>query len=243
MLPPPTACAICGRADPGFLGEKDFGISGNDHFEGHRVFEDYGAQIPYYACRDCGFVFTNAFDRWTTQQWREHVYNDQYGLADPPFSSERPLRNAQMIASLFHRELPKISILDIGGGNGRMAEELSLRGADIQSHDPIFSRSAPVGGQSFDLITSFEVVEHVTHYRQHAWMSSVAALLRKSPSARILLSTELVSPPCKLGWWYICPRNGHISIHSASSLEALVAGVGMKLCSINSSMHMLAWRD
>ncbi len=74
-------------------------------------------------------------------------------------------------------------------------------------------------------------------------MSSVATLLRKSPSARILLSTEFVFSPCTLGWWYICPHNGHIYTHTGRSLEALDARVGMKLCPINSSMRMLAWRD
>lgn len=242
LVTPPTACEICGRADPALVGEKDFGVSGNDHFEGHRVFEDYGAQIPYYECRTCGFVFANAFDRWTTDQWQEHVYNNQYALADPPFLSERPVRNAQMIAGLFHRCLNEISILDVGGGNGLMAEELRERGVDIQSHDPIFSSATPPNDRCFDLITSFEVMEHVTHQRQRGWLEMLAALLRRTTSARILLSTEVIWPSLSLDWWYICPRNGHISIHSVRSLELLAAAVGLRLFSINRGMHLLAWK-
>jgi hypothetical protein len=238
----PESCAICGHAHLVHVGDKDFGISGCDYFEGRRIFADYGVPIPYYECRHCGFIFTNAFDHWTTEQWRKHVYNDEYLLADPPFLSERPTRNAQMVAGLFHRELPEISILDVGGGNGKMTDELRERGADIQSHDPIYGNNTIPRDRHFDLITSFEVVEHVPHHRQEEWIRSVASLLRKTPFARFLLSTEVLQPHLSLSWWYICPRNGHISIHSPRSLEILAAGVGMDVYSINPSMHLLSWQ-
>lgn len=238
----PSSCAVCMHADPVLVGEKDFGVSGSDHFEGHRVFDDYRVPIPYYECSHCGFVFTNAFDDWSSGQWREHVYNDQYALADPPFMSERPVRNARMIAALFHRELPEISILDIGGGNGRLSEELRRHGANIQSHGPMFGEPTPLHARGFDLITCFEVIEHVTHDRQREWMRSLADLLRKTPFARILLSTEIICMPFTLGWWYVCPRNGHISIHSEGSLAILAAYVGMEIHSVNPSMHLLSWK-
>lgn len=238
----PESCSICGHAHLAHAGDKDFGISGCDHFEGRRIFANYGVQISYYECRQCGFIFTNAFDHWPPDQWREHVYNDAYLLADPPFLSERPARNAQLIAGLFHRELPEISILDVGGGNGKMTEELRKCGADIQSYDPIYGRGTLPRDRRFDLITSFEVVEHVPHHRQFEWIRSVAELLRKTPFARLLLSTEVLQPHLSISWWYICPRNGHISIHSSHSLEILAARVGMDVFSINPAMHLLSWR-
>jgi hypothetical protein len=238
----PNSCSICGHAHLVHAGDKDFGVSGCDHFEGRRIFADYGVPIPYYECRQCGFIFTNAFDHWTTEQWRAHVYNDDYLLADPPFLSERPARNAQIIAGLFHRELPEISILDVGGGNGKMTNELRKCGADIQSHDPIYGNGTMPGDRRFDLITSFEVIEHVPHHRHDEWMRSVVGLLHRTPFARFLLSTEVLQPHLSINWWYICPRNGHISIHSPRSLEILAARVGMDIVSINPSMHLLTWQ-
>ena len=44
----PGSCAICGHAHLVHVGDKDFGVSGCDHFEG-RIF-DYGVPIPYYEC-------------------------------------------------------------------------------------------------------------------------------------------------------------------------------------------------
>ena len=239
----PESCAICSHTHVVHVGDKDFGVSGCDHFEGRAIFADYGVAISYYACRNCNFVFTNAFDHWTSEQWREHVYNDDYLLADPPFFSERPARNAQLIAGLFHRELPALSILDVGGGNGQMSEQLRTCGVDVQSHDPIFGNSAMPRDGCFDLITSFEVIEHVTHERQLEWMHSVTSLLGKSSFARFLLSTEGRQPHLSVDWWYICPRNGHISIHSPRSLEILAARIGMDVVSINPSMHLLFWKE
>jgi hypothetical protein len=239
----PESCSICGHTQIAHADNKDFGISGNDHFEGRRVFAGYGLPIPYYECQRCHFVFANAFDHWTTEGWREHVYNDDYLLADPPFLSERPVRNARMIAGLFHRELQGISILDIGGGNGKMAEELGSSGANVESHDPIYGHGTMPSNRRFDLITSLEVIEHVPHRRQFEWIRGVASLLQTTPYARILLSTELRQPHLSISWWYICPRNGHISIHSSRSLEILATRAGLDLFSINPSMHLLSWQS
>lgn len=239
----PCACSICGHADVLLAGCKDFGVSGNDHFEGRRIFADFGISIAYHECARCGFLFTNAFDRWTPEQWRLHVYNEEYLLADPPFQSERPLRNAQWVASLFNRELPDLSILDVGGGNGKFAEALSHCGARIESHDPLYGQGSLPSERCFDLITSFEVIEHVPHEQQRDWMHRIAALLRKSPFARILISTEVLQPHLSVDWWYVCPRNGHISIHSTRSLAILAERVGMNIFSINPSMHLLCWRE
>ena len=238
----PEACSICGHKYLVHASDKDFGISGNDHFAGRRIFADYQVAISYYECQYCAFMFTNAFDEWTTKDWRAHVYNEDYLLADPPFLSERPVRNAYLIAALFHRELPDISILDIGGGNRKMTEELIKYGANIESYDPIFEHGSIPKDRRFDLITSFEVIEHVTHNRQFEWIRSVANLLDISPLARFLLSTELLQPHRDVGWWYICPRNGHISIHSPRSLAILAARVGLELFSLNPSIHLLSWQ-
>lgn len=235
------SCAICGSMDIAHAGSKDFGVSGSDHFEGRRVFADHGVGIGYQACGACGFIFTGAFDRWTAEQWREHVYNDDYVLADPPFVSERPARNAQMLLALFHRELPDIRILDIGGGRGLMAQAMREAGANVKTSDPFFGEGDLAKDEQFDLITSFEVIEHVTHQQQHTWLQGTARHLSRTPYSRLLISTELRRPGQDIGWWYICPRNGHISIHTASSLGILAQAADLKVFSINPSMHLLSW--
>ena len=239
----PTACSICGERCLKLLGSKDFGISGSDYFIGNRTFKDYGVLIPYFECQQCFFVFTNAFDNWTDLDWRQHVYNDGYVLADPPFVSERPCRNAQLIEGLFHRELPTLSILDIGSGSGKMSDALKAKAKQVVSWDPHYCDESVSEQQRFDLITSFECVEHVPHHRQLELAESFARKLLRTPSARILFSTELQSTASNLDWWYICPRNGHISIHSRQSLSIMMSRFHLSLVSINPSMHISFWKS
>ena len=54
---------------------------------------DDGADVYYFRCAYCGFLFTNHMDDWTPTQFKEHIYNDQYALIDPDYISARPNYN------------------------------------------------------------------------------------------------------------------------------------------------------
>jgi hypothetical protein len=237
---PPARCSVCGGTDLRAFGDKDFGESGADHFEQRRIFADYGTRVSYYQCSACRFTFSAAFDGWSAADFEAHIYNDDYVLSDKPFVSERPLRNAAMVAGLYYRERGSVDILDVGGGKGVFAQALRDAGYSAATRDLYFMGSEAQAAQRFDLITSFEVIEHVRHDQQQAWMAALAGQLRATPSARVLISTELIALDHTIGWWYLCPRNGHISVHSAESLALLAAAVRLRLFSVNPSMHWLA---
>jgi hypothetical protein len=240
-MQPPARCSVCSGNDLRAFGEKDFGDSGADHFEQRRVFADYGVAVAYHQCRTCRFTFTAAFDDWSPADFETHIYNDDYVLSDKPFVSERPLRNAAMVAGLYYRERESVDILDVGGGKGVFAAALREAGFSAATRDLYFMGSEAGADQRFDLITSFEVIEHVRHEQQHGWMAALAGQLRDSASARVLVSTELISAGHTIDWWYLCPRNGHISVHSAQSLTLLAAAAGLRVFSVNPSVHWLAW--
>jgi len=44
-----------------------------------------------------------------------------------------------------------------------------------------------------------------------------------------------------LGWWYVGPRNGHISIYSEDCLRNLLAGEGFQMADLNGHMHLAWW--
>ena len=80
----------------------------------------------------------------------------------------------------------------------------------------------------FDLITCFEVMEHVAFPAQ-----IVADIGRLLEDEGILLFTTLMQPAdfdqLGLRWWYVAPRNGHISLYSRRSLAILFERNGMGL--------------
>jgi 2-polyprenyl-3-methyl-5-hydroxy-6-metoxy-1,4-benzoquinol methylase len=253
---PPSHCGVCGAADPVFLGRKEFARSGNDHFAGARQFADTGVEIPYHRCRDCGLVFTAALDRWTRDDFARHIYNDDYIFCDPPFAEERPLRNAAIIAGIWHYEAGSRSVLDVGGGNGRLAAELRARGFDAASYDAFHddrlhddgSRDdAPPPDRRFGLVCSFEVIEHVPHRDQAAWIAEFASRMadsrmtesRPADAAIGLLGTELVVEPVDIEHWYFSPRNGHITVHTADSLDRLLRPHALCATSIANGLHLI----
>ena len=231
----PATCSICSSSGILSLGAKDFGHSGNDHFAGSRQFPDYGVAIAYYGCTQCGVVFTNAFDDWTAGDFKAHVYNSQYSLADPPFEHERPERNAQMVTGLWHTDKSRLRLLDFGGGSGTMARRLLELGFDCDTCDSFYGDAAHAS--RYEVVTCFEVIEHVPHSAQHHCLETIASHL--TVDGMVLLSTTVFEPGASLDHWYVCPRNGHITIHSAKSLALLAEKNGFEVFSINREMHLL----
>ncbi len=229
-------CKICGETSPVF-GVVDFHKS-CEEARGKQLASS-GVPIAYRRCPRCGFVFTNAFDPWDIEDFRRSIYNADYRLVDPDCVEARPVGNARLVAETFAASRQSIRILDYGGGSGLLAERLRAEGFAAQTYDP-FSQWNRLPGETFDLITAFEVMEHLPDPRATA--ASMVSLLRQ-PGA-ILFST-LVQPEDflqqGLRWWYAAPRNGHVSLHTRSSLAGLFRPLGWHVVSFNAALH-LAYR-
>ena len=198
-----------------------------------------GIPIYYYKCSHCDFIFTGDFDAASDDEFKQYIYNDAYIDVDPDYESVRPQSNAKMIGDAFARQLSELTILDYGGGNGTLAKLLSQAGAkQADCYDPFHGTHSARPQQKYQLITAFEVAEHVPD--PLATFRDMAALLCEDEGA--LLFSTLVQPnnidDMKARWWYIGPRNGHISIHSFKSLSLCLANVGLSLTSHNQGIHM-----
>lgn len=202
-----------------------------------------GIPIYYYKCSHCDFIFTDDFDAASEEEFRQCVYNDDYIKVDPDYINVRPKNNAKMVSEAFARHLGELSILDYGSGNGTLAKLLAQAGAkQADSYDPFHTASNIRPQQKYELITAFEVVEHVPD--PIATFRDIASLLGEKDSA--LLFSTLLQPDSidalKTSWWYIGPRNGHISIHSSKSLSLCLAAVGLRLTSYSQGIHF-AYRE
>jgi SAM-dependent methyltransferase len=236
IAPSTVACKCCG-ASAGLYGAVDF----NKNCEaGHNRYPLPSAGIPihYHRCTTCGLIFTVAFDEFSKDDFARHIYNDQYALVDPDYAEARPAANAQMIKQSF-AGTPQLSILDYGGGNGRLAELLRLGGfANAQTYDPFVSISAKLPTQKFQLITSFEVVEHSP--TPMATFREMVSLL--ADDGMILFSTFAQPPEIDqvgLNWWYIGPRNGHVTIYSIESIQRVANAFGMTRANSGLLTHAL----
>jgi hypothetical protein len=192
-----------------------------------------GIPIYYSRCADCGFLFAAEMHGWTREQFLERVYNDDYILCDPDYVETRPRANADFLLHYFKDG--GFTHLDYGGGNGQLSRRLTEAGWSSVSYDPLIDAQRPAG--PFDLVTSFEVFEHVPDVQQ--LMSDIDALT--GDSSVVLFSTSIsdnvVNPAARLTWDYAGPRNGHISLFSRSSLQVLAKRYGYAFGSFNDQIH------
>jgi SAM-dependent methyltransferase len=240
LAPPgPKRCKICGALALVY-GEVDFNKSCHD-ITG-TVLPHSGTAIVYNRCPKCEFLFTTAFERWSKQDFIENIYNDQYVAVDPDYKTDRPASNAGFLSRLFEKDKAALSVLDYGGGNGILAQ--SLRTAGFQAadtYDPLVAEFSTLPSKKFAVVSSFETLEHTPDPQ-----GAIAEIGKLVDDPGIVVFSTMVQPgdftTQGLDWWYVGPRNGHISIFSRKSLTAAWKHAGFAFGSFNDNVHV-AFRE
>lgn len=230
-----TACKVCGGAGH-LLGHLDFNRTCWDRM-GPRVFPVSDERVAYYACPDCGFLFTPHCDGWSDAEFAARIYNADYAKADPDPGLERggvaatgSYWRGALLADLLDGGQETIRLLDFGAGGdpGYAGQALTARGFRVTSYDPFLAPGTVLPNTRFDVVYAIEVIEHcvdvqgaaaqIAGHLDHAGLLYLATMLHPFPT-----------PDDVLASWYIAPRNGHISVFSQPALEALFAPYGIEL--------------
>ena len=199
-----------------------------------------GVPVYYAMCEGCGFCFAPALAAWPLEEFEEKIYNAQYTLVDPEHVETRPRGNAASLLETFQALPPTFRHLDYGGGNGLLSQVLREAGWNSTSYDPFLDKAArsEALGQ-FDLITAFEVFEHVPDVQQ--LVTTLHSLMK--PDGLVLFSTLISDGQIhrgeRLSWWYASPRNGHISLFSRMSLGMLASAHKLNFRSNSPGLHVL----
>jgi SAM-dependent methyltransferase len=229
-----TPCKICG-GHASLFGVVDF----------HRSCEDWravplalsGVPVYYRRCADCQFLFTDAFDDWSLEDFRTHIYNDGYERVDPEYVSARPRANAEVVARLWAAIKADIRVLDYGGGNDTFCAVLRQSGFPVAvTFDPLVPEYVTPPDGSFDLVTSFETFEHMPDPT-----AGIESILKFVAEPGLVFFTTLLQPADiekqRLGWWYAGPRNGHVSLFSREALRQAWGRHGYKVTTFNDNIH------
>jgi cyclopropane fatty-acyl-phospholipid synthase-like methyltransferase len=146
-----------------------------------------------------------------------------------------------MLAGMFANQVLNIRHLDYGGGNGVLSGDLFASGWDSSSYDPFVNGPMRADLGRFNLVTSFEVFEHVPDVNQ--LVATLAALVDDDGMVLFstLLSDGILVRNQRIQWWYASPRNGHISLFSRRSLALLGQKEGFELVSFSRNLHAY-WR-
>lgn len=235
VLSDPQPCKICGGASPLF-GVVDFHKS-CEELRG-KFLPLSGVPIYYRRCGTCGFLFSDSFDNWSPQEFGTYIYNAGYEMVDPDYARVRPDANAQMLIRAFERSKGTLRVLDYGGGNGAFAAALRAGGfLAADTYDPLVSEHSTKPHGCFDVVTSFETLEH--HPRP---LAAIEDMAEHTEDSGLVIFSTLVQPADLdqqgMGWWYIGPRNGHISLFTSQSLAKAWNRLGFMLRSSNENLHI-----
>jgi 2-polyprenyl-6-hydroxyphenyl methylase/3-demethylubiquinone-9 3-methyltransferase len=231
----PVPCKICGQAAP-LYGVVDFHKSCVEQHSKRLPLS--GIPVYYRRCEACSFLFTDGFDDWSEAEFKAHIYNADYLAVDPEYVEIRPRDTAIAVEKLFGAYKPELRVLDYGGGNDVLCS--ALRGAGFPvavTYDPFVDDYARRPDGTFNLVTCFETIEHMPDP-----MAGIAAILASLAEPGLVLFSTLLQPQdfdkVGLHWWYVGPRNGHVSIFSREALIIAWKRHGYQTASFNPNLHV-----
>jgi SAM-dependent methyltransferase len=197
-----------------------------------------GIPVYYHLCGQCGFCFAPEFQSWSRADFAERIYNAGYAAVDPDYAEARPQGNAALVNKLFGQARAGLRHLDYGGGSGLLSACLKEIGWNSASYDPFVDGTDPASLGQFDLVTAFEVFEHVPDVS--ALLGDIGRLMTGEGVLvfSTLLSDGEVGPHRRLTWWYAAPRNGHVSLFSRRSLTLALGRAGLTLGSFSNVLHV-----
>lgn len=213
-------CKLCGEHAISF-GTVDFNKSCNNY-----PLPRSGIAVEYFRCAACELIFTDFCDNWNGEQFSRFIYNDEYVLVDPDYLGSRARSDAAIYAGIFAPAKGRVRILDYGGGMGVFAQSLREMGfGHVATYDPFASPARPKG--KFDVVTAFEVIEHSA---QPLW--TLDDLLSLVAAGGCLIVGQSMQPhniaDLRCDWWYVAPRNGHITFYSHLTVEKFAASRGLQ---------------
>jgi len=233
------ACPVC-MAATSLLDVVDLNKSCEE--DRGRFLPKAGIPIQYTLCDQCGFCFAPEMYQWSVAEFSARIYNEDYKIVDPDCVTVRPHQQAQMLTGMFARHVLEIRHLDFGGGNGELSNELFAQGWDSTSYDPLVDGPLRDDLGKFNLITSFEVFEHVPDVNH--LISTLSSLVEDD--GMVLFSTFVsdghIARNQPLRWWYASPRNGHISLFSRHSLRLLGEKANFRCVNRSAYLHAF-WRE
>ena len=195
-------------------------------------------KVDYFKCGDCNFIQTQK-PTWLDEAYQNAITSLDIGLVN------RNLYLVKETPAILDLCFPKaVKFLDYGGGFGLYVRMMRDEGYNFFRQDyfceNIFAKHFDVtdlpDGTSFDLVTAFEVFEHLEDPIQE-----IEKMLNYSKN--ILFST-VISPEASAefkDWWYVSPETGqHISFYSLKSLQYIAQKFNLNFYSNGINLHLLS---
>ncbi|WP_461788899.1 class I SAM-dependent methyltransferase [Pedobacter sp.] len=194
-------------------------------------------QVDYYKCLETGFIQTEE------PYWLEEAYSSAITKLDVGLVYRNEDLRGHVVPMLSKYFNAEGLFLDYAGGYGLFTRMMRDKGFNFYHTDAycknIFAEYFDLDdlpkGQKFELLTAFEVFEHLPNpLEEIEKMSSLAD--------NILFSTVLVpqSPLNSVNdWWYFIPETGqHVAMFTVQALEYLANKLGYRFYTNGDNLHL-----
>lgn len=180
-------------------------------------------EATYQRCPTCGMVIA------VDPHWLDEAYSDAIAKLDIGLLDRCVILSNITAMVIKSQRVSRGRFADWAGGYGTLTRLLRDRGYDFVHSDPmavnVFAEGHEVpdlSGARYDLITAFEVLEHLSN--------PIAELAPAAAATDLLLTTThlLPDPPPKPEqWWYYTLESGqHITFYTQPALDEIAEQLG-----------------
>jgi len=198
-------------------------------------------EVGYYQCINCRFIQTDD-PYWLNEAYSSAIADLDVGLV------ARNLEFASAIEPILNEYFPlDLKALDYGGGYGLFVRMMRDKGFEFFRYDiycqnlfaKYFDKENLDPNTKFDLVTSFEVFEHLVNpleeinkmftYGDNIFFSTVLV-----PSRNFTHQND---------WWYFIPDTGqHVAFYSKEALQAIAGKFKVHFYTNGTNLHLFSKR-
>lgn len=193
-----------------------------------------GETVDYFDCSHCGYLQTE------TPHWLDRAYNRAINDVDTGIMVRNRTNVARVVMTLAAYSRLNGRVVDHAGGYGILVRMLRDAGIDAYWRDRycenLLARGFEAKSQPADLMTAFEVLEHLVDP-----VADLRAMLKEAPV--VLLSTDLVptDEPPPTDWWYLGQEHGqHVGFFRRRTLAFIATVLGAHVATDGQSVHVLS---
>jgi hypothetical protein len=193
-----------------------------------------GESVNYFDCVHCGYLQTEE------PHWLERAYSHAINDVDTGIMVRNQTNVGRVVMTLAAYSRLNGVVVDHAGGYGILVRMLRDAGVEALWRDRycenLLARGFEADGQPADLITAFEVMEHLVDP-----VKDLRAMLKEAPV--VLLSTELVPTEATplTDWWYLGPEHGqHVGFFRGRTLAHIASLLGVYFATDGRSLHVLS---
>lgn len=223
-------CPICGQSSFAYM-NIPFDSTAEKITHG---LKPIGGEVCYHKCPECDFIFAPYFSQWSDEDYKEKIYNNDYGhlLLYSLENGERTKQLMELFGNFIANEQPRH--LDYGAYDGSFSQALQRQyHISTEYYDKYKAQSDNALKGKYSLITCFDTVSCV--YDQNGLFSHFNSLLLDGGC--LMISTLLwdknmatrYTMPCD--WNFVAPRQGNICFHSQESLRRISSANGFLITS------------